>query len=57
MSNLTQKRIEADKNVGKYGKAFYKLRNNAVYGKTLESLRNRIGVRLVSNERNYLKWA
>ena len=30
--------------------------NNAVYGKTLKNVRNRIDVRLVSNKRNYLKW-
>ena len=29
----TQKRIGAEKNGGKDGKAFYKLMNNAVYGK------------------------
>ena len=33
MSNLTQKKIEADKNGNKDGKALYKLMNNAVYGK------------------------
>ena len=29
---------------------------NDVYDKTIESLRNRIDLRLVSNERDYLKW-
>ena len=29
---------------------------NAVYGKTIETLRNRIDVRLVSTEKEYLKW-
>ena len=37
-------------------KALYKLRNNPVYGKTMESLRNRNGVRLVSNKNDCLKW-
>ena len=31
--------------------------NNAAYGKTMENLRNRIDVKLVSNKKDYLKWA
>ena len=31
--------------------------NNAVYGKTTKNLRNRIDVKLVSNKKDYLKWA
>ena len=50
------KRIEAEQNNGKDGKALNKLINNAIYGKTMESLRNRIDVVLVNNEENYLKW-
>ena len=30
--------------------------NNAVYGKTMENLRNRTAIRFVNNEKNYLKW-
>ena len=30
--------------------------NSAVYGKTTENLRNRIDLKLVSNEKDYLKW-
>ena len=51
-TNSTQKRIEAEKNGDKDGKALYKLMNIAVYGKTRENLRNRIDVRLVSNQKD-----
>ena len=51
-----QKRIEAEKNDDKDGKALYKLTSNAVYEKTMENLRNRIDVKLVSNKKDYLKW-
>ena len=30
--------------------------NNVVYGKTMENLRNRIHVRLISSKKDYLKW-
>ena len=40
----------------KDGEVLYKLMNNVVYAKTVENLRDRISIRLVSNEKNYLKW-
>ena len=35
----TQKRIEAETNNSKYGKALQKLMNNAIYGKTMENMK------------------
>ena len=53
----THKRIEAEKNGDRDGKALYKLMNNAIYRKTIENFRNRVNVRLVNNEKDYwLKW-
>ena len=46
----TQKRTEAEKNVDKDGKALSKLMNNAVNGKKLENLRNRIDGSLVTRK-------
>ena len=36
-------------------KIFFKLMINSVYGKTIENLRKRINVRLVNNEKDFLK--
>ena len=50
----TQKRKEvtneADKNL-------FKLLNNAVYGKTMENMRNRIKIRITTNEKDLVKYA
>ena len=46
----------AEKNGGKDGEGSDELMKSAVYGKTIENLRNRNDVRLVSNEKDYLKW-
>ena len=51
----TKKIIEAGKNNGKDGKALYELLNYAIYRKTMENIRNRIDVKLVNNEKDYLK--
>ena len=51
----TLKRIEAEQNNDKDGKALYKLMNNAIYGEKMKNLRNRIDVKLVNNEKDYLK--
>ena len=54
---LYRKMNRSKKNGDKDGKAIYELMSNAVYGKTMENLRNRIDARLVSNEKDYLKWS
>ena len=51
----SQKKNRSRKNNGKDGKALHKLINNAIYGKAIENLRNRINVKLGSNEKDYLK--
>ena len=43
--------MEAEKNSDKFGKAFYKLMNNAICDKTMEKVKNRIDVKLASNKR------
>ena len=50
-----QKRIKVEKNRDKNGKLLYKLMNNAINRKAMENFRNRINVKLVNNEKDYLK--
>ena len=49
----TKKRMNAANNFEKY---FFKLMINSVYGKTMENLQKRINVRLVNNEKDFLKY-
>ena len=56
MLNSIEKKVEAEKNRNEDEKALYKLMSNAMYGNNVENLRKRIDVRLVSNEKDYLKW-
>ena len=39
-----------------FEKDFFKLMINSVYGKTIENLSKRISVRLVNNEKDFLKY-
>ena len=49
----TKKRMNA---ANDFEKDFLKLMINSVYGKTMENLRKRINVRLVNNEKDFLKY-
>ena len=49
----TEKRTNA---ANSFEKGFFKLMINSAYGKTMENLRKRTNVRLVNNEKNFLKY-
>ena len=49
----TEKRMNA---ANDFEKDFFRLMINSVYGKTMENLRKRINVRLVNNEKDFLKY-
>ena len=44
------------KNGDKDRKALYRLMTNAAYGKAMEDLRDRTDIKVVSNEKDYMKW-
>ena len=50
----TQKRKEANNEAHK---TLFKLLNNAVYGKTMQNMRKRIKIRIITNEKDFIKYA
>ena len=50
----TEKRMNA---ANDFEKDFFKLMINSIYGKTMENLRKRIKVRIINNEKDFLKYA
>ena len=52
----TQKIIVAEKSRDKDEKLLYKLMDNTVYNKAMENFKNKTDKRILSNEKDYLKW-
>ena len=50
----TQKRTKAKNS---FEKDFFKLMNNSVFGKTMENIRKRVNVKLITDKKQLLKWA
>ena len=48
--------FDTEKRINAVEKDFFKLIINSVYGKTVENLRKRINVRIVNNEKGFLKF-
>jgi hypothetical protein len=49
----TDLRIKAEND---FGKDFFKLMNNSAFGKSLENIRNRVNIKLCSNEKKIEKF-
>ena len=50
----TQKKIKAEKNKYKDGKALYKLMNKAIFGNTIQNVRNKIDIKLKKDHLKYI---
>ena len=47
--------LEKENAVNKLGKSFFKITNNSVFGKTIKNLKNKVNVKLVTDDRKFQK--